>query len=1173
MADATFCQSSFLGGEWSPLIQGRIESELYATALKRCYNSYVPEEGAWTRRPGFRYVSQTKASIEAQLIPFEYSTEQAYVIEAGALYMRFFMDRAPVTETAVGVDSISGTTPPVVTTTSAHGRTTGDHVMFENLVGGHILRNRQFLATVLTTTTLSIEDPLSGDIDGATIEDFISADIAAVHEIVTPFGDTAALKWCQDENTMLLFHAEEQTQILTRAAAADTFSIADADFLDGPYMDDNATATTLTPSGTSGSVTVTASSIVGINDGTGFKTTDIGRLIRIQDAAENWTWGEITARASTTSITLLIRGAALSSTAARTTWRLGLYSDTTGWPTCGAFHENRLWLAGPIANRLDGSKNGQHYNFEPTAADGTIADDNAVAAVFDAKDVNAIFWIATDERGLLAGTQAGEWLVRASALDDPITPTSIQARRVSDYGCADIQPVRASKRLIFVQREKRKLREMGAGTESESFEAMNLSFTGKHLTKTGVQEIVYQGEPVPVIWGRRGDGALVGITYKREGGQLVAAWHWHEVGSNDDGSEIEALAVIPSPDGLSRDLWAVVARENETLYTPTVEPSEYINFLTTLKDPMFTDINGRAQDSVRWLWRDKDEGFVYVYGRNTAGTDLDSMSKYDLDGTLLASALIGYTGAAAYDFNTVYYQCPIVAGDYVIVMKQVGFYSFFTALDKTTLAYVQHSSTSAGILKTISGFSMGMAVNGDGSIVFACGTQPLGGSPGGSFGAWHVPSNSVGWAQCRDLAASQEPSAKPSCCTWGLANDKLYVCTELGHLHRYTCYYDAIDDVIYIGREATFEPRTIGSGLGIIAATYVPADDEIILWYEDKEVRRWDCATDTLTVFSATITHSASIEDAFSFTPEFVSDRIQATDEPVFASVSNSADDYIHLFNAVSGEEIDPLHIQLWPSMTDTHVHESITYDPVGRTIWVARGQNNGFGILTYDATDLVESGEQDVSNTVRFIEYLTELFDDEAAQEDAFHVDAGAKPSDDANAFTYDGGTYRATFYGLHHLEGETVSVMVGGHHLDDVTVEGGVAEVTIPSGLAFDVNAPPACILGHSFSSEGQLLRPEVPTRTGPALGKKRRVTNYMALVHRSGPMEFGIDFTHMRPASFQTARGALLGANALMSGIHEDTLESDINYDNEIAWRVTTPVPATVLAITGLVKTEDK
>ena len=82
--------STFNGGEWSPSLYGRTDLARYANACKRMENFIPLVQGAATRRPGTRYVAPTKGDGTVRLIPFEFSITQAYVIEFGAGYVRFY---------------------------------------------------------------------------------------------------------------------------------------------------------------------------------------------------------------------------------------------------------------------------------------------------------------------------------------------------------------------------------------------------------------------------------------------------------------------------------------------------------------------------------------------------------------------------------------------------------------------------------------------------------------------------------------------------------------------------------------------------------------------------------------------------------------------------------------------------------------------------------------------------------------------------------------------------------------------------------------------------------------------------------------------------------------------------------------------------------------------------
>lgn len=253
-------------------------------------------------------------------------------------------------------------------------------------------------------------------------------------------------------------------------------------------------------------------------------------------------------------ITAQIRGPAMVYNQTIRTWRAGVYSDTTGWPTCGAYHEGRLWLGGVISNRFDASVsngiNGTQLDFTPTGPDGTVAGNNAISYVCTGEDSNQILWMTPDQQGVLFGTKAGEWLISAPSAG-PLAATNIKAVRVTKIGCANIEPRRAEHTLLFVQKFDRKLMEYFADVFSGKFTAPNLSERAKHLTVSGIAEFAYQQELAPTIWARRNDGSLVGAIYKRDTlttsqGPNIIGWHRHRLGSF---RTVESLCVGPSVNG------------------------------------------------------------------------------------------------------------------------------------------------------------------------------------------------------------------------------------------------------------------------------------------------------------------------------------------------------------------------------------------------------------------------------------------------------------------------------------------------------------------------------------------------------------------------------------------------------------------------------------------------
>jgi hypothetical protein len=266
------------------------------------------------------------------------------------------------------------------------------------------------------------------------------------------------------------------------------------------------------------------------------------------------------------------------------TWRLGLFSDSLGWPTTGTYHEGRFWPTGVVDNRVDGSKSNDLFNFAPTNPDGSVSANNAISITFDAPDVNPVYWLEPDLQGIIAGTQAGEWLIHPPTAG-PMTPTNIAAHRVTKIGCANIEPKRTDHTQVFVQKFQRGMMEYFADVFSGKFSAPDLSSNARHLTQGYIQEIMYQQELIPVLWARV-NGQLRGTTYRRDSlmssqGPNVNGWHQHVFAS---GHVIESICVGPSQDG-KLDALSIVN------YDPNVSTTRHVEVMTSFVeegDPLAT---------------------------------------------------------------------------------------------------------------------------------------------------------------------------------------------------------------------------------------------------------------------------------------------------------------------------------------------------------------------------------------------------------------------------------------------------------------------------------------------------------------------------------------------------------------------------------------------------------
>jgi hypothetical protein len=396
---------------------------------------------------------------------------------------------------------------------------------------------------------------------------------ASVYEIATPYleADITTLKFAQSADVMYICHPNYSVRKLSRTAHT-SWTLDEVLFTNGPYLDHNISTTTLTPSATTGNgITITASSTTGINNNTGFQTTDIGRLLHIGNTDGHI---EITGRTSSTVVTGDVIKT-LSGTSATTDWSLGAWSDTTGYPSTVSFYEQRLVFAGSKSNpqTLWFSKSGDYENFSENYH-GTVVDDDAITYTIASNQVNAIRFLSAT-RSLIVGTVGGEFSVSGGGTDDPVTPTNILIKKQSNHGCANTDAVPVGNVTLFLQRAKRKIRELAYNYDVDGYVAPDMTILAEHISESGINNMSYQQEPNQIIWCVREDGKLVGLTYQRE--QQVVAWHHHVFGGSfGTGNAVcESIATIPT-DEKEYQTWIIVKR---TINGSTKRYVEYMNSL------------------------------------------------------------------------------------------------------------------------------------------------------------------------------------------------------------------------------------------------------------------------------------------------------------------------------------------------------------------------------------------------------------------------------------------------------------------------------------------------------------------------------------------------------------------------------------------------------------------
>lgn len=115
MSKASPMIGNFNSGELSPMLDGRVDFNKYASGASELENFIPTVQGPIVRRGGTRFVHEVKNSAQRVfLYTFEFSVDQAYVIEFGNLYARFYTWDA-VTKVRGILESSPGVPVEVVT--------------------------------------------------------------------------------------------------------------------------------------------------------------------------------------------------------------------------------------------------------------------------------------------------------------------------------------------------------------------------------------------------------------------------------------------------------------------------------------------------------------------------------------------------------------------------------------------------------------------------------------------------------------------------------------------------------------------------------------------------------------------------------------------------------------------------------------------------------------------------------------------------------------------------------------------------------------------------------------------------------------------------------------------------------------------------------------------------
>lgn len=542
--------NSVNAGELSQNLAGRTDLSKYFAGCHRLEGFLPLIQGPGVRRGGTRYISATKSATDrGWLIKFEFSATQAFVLEFGNLYVRFY---------TLGGVLLSGGVPYEIASPYAIAD----------------------LTNADDTCALNIEQ--SGDVlyianQYRTYKPQKLTRLSDTNWTFTEYKPNQGpfLEQNDPSTSATTVYASASTGSVTLTASAGLFAATDVGRLVRLEFENNDLSTWETH-------VVYALNDLARFDGKTYKalngaTSGLNAPVHEHGTAYDgkstsgvkWEYQDagygiarITAFTDSTHVTASVivdtknglrqlPANVVGSGNASTRWSLGAWSATTEYPACVKFFRNRLFWTGKL--RFWGTVPNDYENMSGDFFNEITAD-SAIWLQLTAQDVNGILWLQAAQK-LIFGTGGGEFAFAEASTTSALSPTNYKIDPIVKRRVRAVQPILANNSVLYVQRAGRKLLGLDYRIELDTFAATDLAVLSDRITRTGIVAMAYQGEPYSILWCVLANGQLRGFTYDKD--QEVTGWHRHPIGGN---GIIESVATIPAMDGSRDELWLIVRR-------------------------------------------------------------------------------------------------------------------------------------------------------------------------------------------------------------------------------------------------------------------------------------------------------------------------------------------------------------------------------------------------------------------------------------------------------------------------------------------------------------------------------------------------------------------------------------------------------------------------------------
>ncbi|MGO9997506.1 MAG: hypothetical protein ACLPKW_07135, partial [Acetobacteraceae bacterium] len=736
--------------------------------------------------------------------------------------------------------------------------------------------------------------------------------------------------------------------------------------------------------------------------------------------------------------------------------------------------------------------------------------------------------------------------------------------------------------------------------------APNLNVYSKHLTVSGAEELAYQAELAPIVWARMENGAFAGWTYRRtsqfatEDPKFVGG-HRHALGS---GRIVESLIVGPTPDQTSDTMIAVTndpttGIRHVEMMTPLIEPDAeltdawFVDDSVTPSGLLVATVNGVAGVWFYGLWHlngftvsvvcggldcgdhavsngavfvpwqsDPGKMFTLAYLQSLNGGDYGDLA-VPLDNTAVVTPNTNTTPQTLQEWT--FPQTNVTGNEGgKIIVDWPNSRAFIlgsngirvinsttgTEINDATYAQIGVGSPDATGPNTVWDWSYGS----DGNLYFQEGTQNTG--PIIKVNANTLAYVSSFGTDSSSLTPSSSGIPKSNSiqtCFAGGTNYLVCACD----ISAFTKGIAAIDTdtMTYVALSGSYFNGVLeqglelcaghqGSDFGTIYGVGQPAGDEVSL----TSTHLYEVSLPAGTVAIIGSLTPQQIDPTWIHITTIVGPALDQSDGNLLIGVSTS------------DVGVPQPAYMLKISIADMSILWKI---PVA---WLPDnpGMNNSRiigGVYSY-------MGGGSSTRPVYVINTITGT----VVSFNVFNVQpTGSQVSDSVSgsiilecSFTQAGGSPAPAPGSPTSWSNMWARLIAGGIFFGTTT---STTRYTIPA------------VIGFTYTTQGQIVRPAVPQEAGaangPAQGKTRRSHMFSALLAGAvtGTLSIGTSFDSLRPLNFLSPGGKPYDTLTLYAGVFWDTIEDDYSFDGMLCWQITRPLPAPVVSIGGFLNTQDR